>query len=113
MKEETKIVVNAGNGQIWSYCFPIPLGTALDQKVRIRSLDPFGSSYPTTIWVRILTQIYVFLALFRIFAFDLETFISKNWKNILFYQKFVHFGENTFPYCCWIFAVHVYVNVFL
>ena len=35
-------------------------------------------SYPATILVSILTQIYVFLVLFTIFAFDLETFISKN-----------------------------------
>ena len=70
-------------------------------------------SYPTTIWVSILTQIYVFLVLFTIFAFDLETFISKIWKNILFYKKFVHLGKNTFPYCSRIIAVHVYVNVFL
>ena len=69
-------------------------------------------TYPTTIWISILTQIYVFLVLFTIFAFDLETFISKNWKNILFYQKIVHLGENTFPYCSRIIAVHVYVNVF-
>ena len=69
-------------------------------------------TYPTTIWISILTQIYVFLVLFTIFAFDLETFISKNWKNILFYQKFVHLSENTFPYCSRIIAVHVYVNVF-
>ena len=32
----------AENGPIWSYCFLIPLGTALDVKVRICSLDPFG-----------------------------------------------------------------------
>ena len=70
-------------------------------------------SYQTTICVCILTQIYVCLVLFTIFAFDLETFISKNWKNILFYQKFIHLGENAFPYCSRIIAVHVYVNVFL
>ena len=70
-------------------------------------------SYPTAIWVSILTQIYVFHVLFTFFAFDLETFISKNLKNILFYQKFVHLDENTFPYCSRIIVVHVYVNVFL
>ena len=70
-------------------------------------------SYPNTISVSILTQIYVFLVSFTVFAFDLETFISKNWKNILFYQKFVHLGKNTFPYCSLIIAVHVYVNVFI
>ena len=70
--------------------------------------------YPTTIWVSILTQIYVFLVLFTMFAFSiLETFISKNWKHILFQQKFVHLGENNVPYCSRIIAVHVYVNVFL
>ena len=53
----------------------------------------------------ILTQIYVFLVLFTIFAFDIEPFISKNVKNILFYQKFVHFSENTSLYCSRIIAV--------
>ena len=72
-----------------------------------------NNSYLTTIWVSILTQIYVFLVLFTVFAIDLETFISKNWKNILFYQKFVHLGENTFPYCSRIIAVYVYVSVFI
>ena len=80
----------------------------LDKKATMKK----NYSYPTTIWVRILTQVYVFLVLFTIFAFDLETFISKNWKNILFYQKFVHLGKTTFPYCSQIIAVHVYVNVF-
>ena len=70
-------------------------------------------SYPTTIWVSILTQIYVFLVLITILAFDLETFISKIWKNILFYQKFVHLGENTFPYFSRIVAVDVHVNGFI
>ena len=69
-------------------------------------------SYPTTIWVSILTQIYIFIVLFTIFAFDLETFLSKNWKNALFFQKFVHLGKNTFPYCSRIIAVHFYGNVF-
>ena len=81
----------------------------LDKNVTINK----NYSYPTTIWVSILTQIYVFRVLFTIFALDLETFISKNWKNKLFYQKFVHFGKNTFPYCCRIIAVHVYINVYL
>ena len=67
-------------------------------------------SYQTTIWVSVLTQIYV---LFTIFNFDLEIFKSKNWENILFYQKSVRLGENTFPYCSRIIAVHVSVNVFL
>ena len=47
------------------------------------------------------------------FAFDLEKFISKNWKNLFFYQKFVHLCENTFPYCSLIIVVHVYEHVFL
>ena len=70
-------------------------------------------SYPTTIWVSILTQIYVFLVLFIIFAFDLETFISKNWKKYIVLPEICTFGQNTFPYCSRIIAVHVYVNVFL
>ena len=69
-------------------------------------------SYPTTIWESILTRIYIFL-IFTNFAFDLEKIISKNWKNIFFYQKFVHLGENTFPYSSGIIVVRVYVTVFL
>ena len=38
---------------------------------------------------------YVFLALFTIFHFDLEKFIGKNCKYIIFYQKFAHLDENT------------------
>ena len=66
--------------------------------------------YKLKICISIL--IYVFLVLFTILAFDLEKGISKNWTNIVFYQKFVHLGENTFPYCSQIIVVHVYVNVF-
>ena len=85
------------------------IGWILDKNVTMNK----NYSYPTTIWVGILTQRYVFLVLFTIFAFDLGKFISKNWKNILFYQKFVHLGENTSQYCSRIIAFHVYVNVFL
>ena len=69
-------------------------------------------SYQTTIWENILTQIYLYLVLFTIFAFALDLFTGYKWKNILFYQKFVHLGENTFQYCSRIIAVHVYVNVY-
>ena len=55
--------------------------------------------YLTTIFRSFLTQIYVFLVIFTIFHFDLEKFISKNCKNIFFYQKFVHLGENSSKYC--------------
>ena len=34
-----------------------------------------------------------FLVIFTIFHFDLEKFISKNCKYIIFYQKFAHFGR--------------------
>ena len=48
-------------------------------------------NYLTTIFRSILTQICVFLVLFTIFHFDLEKFISKNCKYIIFfYQTFVH-----------------------
>ena len=70
-------------------------------------------SYPTTIWESILTQIYVVLVLFTFFAFDLQKFISENWKKYLFCQKFVRLGENTSPCCSRIIVVYVYVNVFL
>ena len=85
------------------------IGGILDKNVTMNN----NYSYPTTIWVSILTQIYVFLVLFTIFAFDLETFISKIGKIYCSTQKFVHLGENTFPCCSRIIAVHVYVNVFL
>ena len=64
------------------------------------------------IYRSILTQIYVFLVLFTIFHFDLEKFISKNCKNIFFYQKFVHLGKNTSIYCSRIIVVHVHATVF-
>ena len=63
-------------------------------------------------WEIIFTHIHVFLVLFTIFAFDLVNFIGTIWKNINFYQKSVHLGEKTFPYCSRIIVVHVYVNVF-
>ena len=60
-----------------------------------------------------LTQMYVYLVLFTIFDFYHEKFISTNCKNIFFYQKFVHLGENTSLYCSRIIVVHVHANVFL
>ena len=55
---------------------------------------------------------YVFLVLFTIFDFYHEPFISKNCKNIFFYQKLGHLGENTSIYCSRIIVVHVHANVF-
>ena len=53
------------------------IGWILDKNVTVNK----NYSYPTTIWVSILTQIYVFLVWFTIFAFDLKTFIrKKKWK---------------------------------
>ena len=46
------------------------------------------------------------------FYFDLEKFISKNCKDIFFYQRFVHLGENTSKYCSPIIEVHVHETVF-
>ena len=69
-------------------------------------------NYLTTVYRSILTQIYVFLVLFTIFYFDLEKFISKNCKYIFFYQKFVHFGENTSTYCSQIIVVQVHTTFF-
>ena len=63
----------------------------------------------TTIFRSILTQIYIFLVLFTIFHFDLE--ISQNCKYLLFYQKFVHLGENTSNYCSRIIVVDVHATV--
>ena len=39
-----------------------------------------------------------------------EKFISENWKNIFFYQEFVHLGENIFIYCSQIIVVHVHAD---
>ena len=67
---------------------------------RVKHLHEHNYNYPTTIWESILTQIYEFLVLFTILDFYNEQFINKNWKkNIFFYQKFVHLGDNTYPYC--------------
>ena len=60
-----------------------------------------------------LTKMYVYLVLFTIFDFSHEKFISKNCKNIYYYQKFVHLGENSSIYCSQIIVVHVNANVFL
>ena len=49
-------------------------------------------SYPNIIYESILTQMCVFLVLLTIFDFYNEKFISKNWKKIFFYKKFVHLG---------------------
>ena len=62
----------------------------------------------TTIFRSILTQIYVFLASFTIFNFDLEKFISKNCKYIFFSRNVYILGENTSKYCSRIFVVHVH-----
>ena len=70
-------------------------------------------SYPTTLYERMLAEIYVVLVLYIIFAFYRENFLSKNWKKVFFYQKYVNQGENTFIHCSRLTVVHVYVNVFL
>ena len=68
-------------------------------------------NYLTTI-CKYFEQIYVFLVLFTIFHFDLETFISKNCKYIFFYQKFVQLGEIISIYCSQIIVVYVHATVF-
>ena len=50
---------------------------------------------------------------YTFFAFDLETFISKIWKKYIVLPEMCTFGQNTFPYCSRIIAVHVFVSVFL
>ena len=70
-------------------------------------------SYPTTIYEKYFDPNVYFSGIIYIFDFYHEKFISKNRKNIFFYQKFVHLGENTFVYCSRIIVVHVHVNVFL
>ena len=70
-------------------------------------------NYLTTIFRSILTQIYVFQVLFTIFHVDLKKFINKKCKDIFFYQKLLHLGENTSKYCSRIIEVHVHATVFL
>ena len=84
-------------------------GWILDKNVNMNK----NYSYRTTISKSILTQIYVCLVLLTIFYFYHEKFISKNCKNIFFYQKFVHLGKTTSIYCSRIIVVHVHANVFL
>ena len=80
----------------------------LDQNVNMN----MSYSYPTTMYESILAQKYVFLVSFTIFDFYHEIF-KQNGKNIFFYQKYVHLGENTFIHCSRITVVHVNLNVFL
>ena len=55
--------------------------------------------YPTTIWVSILTQIYAFLEIFTIFAFDLETLKKqrKLKKKYILLPEICTFGRKHFP----------------
>ena len=69
-------------------------------------------TYPTTMYTSILAQMYVFLVLFTIFAFNHEKEIKQKLQKIFFYQKYVHLGKNTFIHCSRITVVHNYVNVF-
>ena len=70
-------------------------------------------NYPTTMYESILAQIYVFLVLFTIFAFNNEKLFKPKLQKIFFYQKYVHLGENTLIHCSRRTVVHVHVNVFL
>ena len=69
-------------------------------------------SYPTTMYESISAQMYAFLVLFTIFAFYHEKFLKPKLQKIFFYQKYVHFGENTLIHCSQRTVVHVCVNVF-
>ena len=82
-----------------SYCFQ-----KLLLVLKFSFINKNGDRYH---WESILTQIYVFLVLFTIFAFDFEKFISKKWKTM-----FTTLGEDTVPYCSRIIVINVYVNVF-
>ena len=55
---------------------------------------------------------YVFLVLFTLFYFDLEKFIYKNCKYIIFYHNLYILGEKTSKYCNRIIVVHVHATVF-
>ena len=64
-----------------------------------------------------------FYSVYNIVAYWVNLDINKNYSystNIYkqkiektIYQKFIHLGENTFPYCSRIVVDHVHVNVFL
>ena len=65
----------------------------LDKNVTVNK----NYSYPTTIWVSILTQIYVFLVLFTIFAFDIGTFIKQKLEKHNLVPEICTFGRKYFP----------------
>ena len=69
-------------------------------------------NYLTTMYEHILFQMYLFLVLFTIFAFYHEKDFKQKLQKILFYEKYVHLGENTFIHCSRITVVHIHVNVF-
>ena len=71
-----------------------------------------NNSYLTTMYESILTQIYVFLALFRIFAFYHEKYFKQNLQKLFFYHKYEYLSKNTLIHCSRIIVVHIYVNVF-
>ena len=70
-------------------------------------------SYPSTMYGRILAQLYVFRVLFTFFSLFTMKIFKPKFQNIFFYQKYVHLGENTLIYCSQKTVVHVHVNGFL
>ena len=75
-------------------------------------IDSSGyASGPSRICLFIDCIINVFMVLFIFLYFYHKQFISKKMDKYIFYQNFLHLGENTFIYCGWIIVVHKYANV--
>ena len=69
-------------------------------------------NYPTTMYESILPKCMHFWYYLRVFAFYHEKVLSKNYKKIFFYQKYVHLGENNFIHFSRITVVHIRVIFF-
>ena len=79
--------------------------TNLDENVNMN----MNFSYPTTMYESFLTQMYVYLVLFTIFAFYHEKYFKQKMQKLSFYQKYVHLGKNTFIHCSQITVVQIHV----
>ena len=89
----------------------LPSVLLLSHEMNLEQL-PSKANYLTAIFRSMLTTYYVFVVLDTIFQFDLEKFISKNWKYIFSTRNLYILGENTSKYCSWIIVVHVHAIVF-
>ena len=70
-------------------------------------------SYPTIMFESILAQMYVFLVLFTIFAFNHENCFKPQLQKNIFLPEICTFGKNTLIHCSQRTVVRILVNVFL